>query len=83
MSVGGRLIEMRPYTLRDPDKPEFSRDVMRLWVVDRDGTETIVYARIQDDLPLLGDNIWWQGQKIYFDGDRKHMEKIGFSRSPP
>ena len=83
MSVGGRLIEMRPYTLRDRDNPAFSRDVLRLWVVDRSGDETIVYADPSADvLPVIGDDIWWQAGKIYFNQDKNSLVKIAYSHSP-
>ena len=60
MSVGGRIIEMRRVTQRDADNPDFARDAWQIWVVDRNGDETIVFAKPQDDMPKLGDEIWWQ-----------------------
>lgn len=82
MSVGGRLIEIAPHILRDEDDPAYSRDVIRLWCVDRDGTEVAVYCEPTPDLPTLGENIWWQGGKIMFDRDRKALKKVGFSFDP-
>lgn len=81
MSVGGRVIEIQEHSLRDLDHPTFRKEVLRLWVVDRYGTETIVYAEPQEDRPKLGENIWWSGGKIYYDHDRKSLTKVGFSRN--
>ncbi len=82
MSVGGRLIEILPMHAEDGD------EVLRLWVVGQPrspcgvGDETCVYAKPQESLPKLGDEIWWQCGKIYFDGDRQHLKKVGFSFAP-
>ena len=83
MSVGGRIIEMRRVTQRDADNPDFARDAWRIWVVDRNGVETIVFAKPQDDMPKLGDEIWWQSRRIFFDGDKKFMHKLGYSTGVP
>lgn len=77
MSVGGRLIEIRPM------RHEGGDDVLRLWVVDRQGDETYVYAAPQDSVPKLGDEVWWQAGRIIFDGDRQTLRKVGFSFAPP
>lgn len=83
MSVGGRLIEIIPMRLEDGD------DVLRLWVVDRSSgspgfnDETCVYAKPQEKLPAIGDQVWWQSGKIYFDGDCQHLVKIGYSFATP
>ncbi len=83
MSVGGRLIEILPMRL------ESGREVVRLWVLDPPrrpggaGDETCVYAEPQESMPRLGDNIWWQGGQIMFDGDRQTLRKVGFSFPPP
>lgn len=84
MSVGGRLIEILPMRL-----PESGRDVLRLWVVATNAggpgvhDEICVYAEPQDNLPKLGDEVWWQGRLIYFDGDRQHLARVGYSFSAP
>lgn len=78
MSVGGRLIEILPMTC-----PEDGASVVRLWVTDRNGDETCVYAEPQDSLPGLGEEVWWQCRRIYFDGDRQHLTKVGFSFAAP
>lgn len=79
MAVGGRLIEIATHILRDVDSPEYRRDVIRLWVIDRDGDETIAYAEPAEEMPRLGENIWWQAGKIFFDSDRKYLVKIANS----
>lgn len=73
MSVGGRLIEILPMRL------ENGTDVLRLWVVATDvggpgvHDELCVYAEPQVLLPKIGDEVWWQGRWIYFDGDLQHL----------
>lgn len=67
MSVGGKIIDIYPA----------AENVTRFWVVDRNGDETWVWARNAEDMPKVGDEIWWQAGKIYFDGDRKHLIKYG------
>lgn len=75
MSVGGRIIEIQPMHT-DSGKP-----VIRLWVVDRHDTETCVYAEPFErrDGPFLGDEVWWQSGRIYFDQDRRWLTKVGYS----
>jgi hypothetical protein len=76
--VGGTVIEARPM------RTEGGRDVMRLWCVDRHADECAVYAEPYEpgDGPTVGDQIWWQGGLIYFDGDRRDVRKIGYSFDP-
>ena len=57
MSIGGRIIEIQDHTLVDLDNPSYRKVVIRIWVVDRDGTETVVYADPQEDRPKLGDAV--------------------------
>lgn len=80
MSVGGKIIEKMPVTLED------GRNVIRYHVIDEYRSEwfdeTCVYAEPSDDEPQLGDEIWWQAGLIYFDGDRKHLRKVGYSFTP-
>lgn len=84
MSVGGKLIEIRPMVV-----PETGQEAVRLWVMDepRDPRgipdETCVYVEPQAVMPGLGDAIWWQGRRVYFDGDRQFMTKVGFSFAAP
>lgn len=78
MSVGGHIIEITDYRL------ETGRIVKRLWVVDRTyGDETCVYAEPADIMPQLGDEIWWQSGKIYFDKDHRYLTKVGYSFAAP
>lgn len=83
MSVGGRLLEITHERLRD------GSDVLRLWVVATDAggpgvhDEICVLAQPQDALPKLGEEVWWQGRKIYFDGDRQHLNRVGYSFPAP
>jgi hypothetical protein len=86
MSVGGRLLEIKSHVLLDADDPKFRRDVLRLWVIDRSNFETIVYAEPVESgapLPHHAEEIWWGSGKIYFDGDKKHLVKVGYSTGAP
>ena len=81
MSVGGRIIEIGPHVLRDADNPEFHRDVIRLWVVDRGGAEIIIYAEPAKELPRLGEEIWWSSGKVFFANDHCQLKKVAWSHS--
>lgn len=74
MSVGGRIIEKREWVWN-------GRALVRYWVIDGNN-ETIVFAKPAKIEPELGDEIWWQSGKIYFDGDQQALEKVGNSTSP-
>lgn len=81
--VGGKVIEARSMRL------ESGKDVIRLWCVethtgDRAPDECAVYAEPykEGDGPKAGDNIWWQGGQIMFDGDKRTVRKVGFSFDP-
>lgn len=83
MSVGGNIIEIRPQriTMGVPPRTE---EVVRIWCMDpHNGDETCVYARPADVMPKLGDAVWWTSGRILFDGDRRSLEKVGFSFRPP
>ncbi len=88
MSVGGRLIEIQPMTVLTDSGNR--RHVVRLWAVDREGEETCVYVEPgAAEMPKLGDMVWWQAGKVYFEkdiglptGPTKHLAKIGGSFSP-
>jgi hypothetical protein len=81
VSVGGRLIEIRPMSVATDRGAR--RQVVRLWAVDRDGNETCVYAEpTSGPMPGLGEEIWWQSGKIYFDRERQHLVKVGASFTP-
>ena len=53
--------------------------VTELWCVDRDGAETAVRVRTEPAMPLLGDEVWWQSGKVYWDNDRRVLAKVGNS----
>lgn len=75
MSVGGKIIEIR----------DISATKVAIWVLDSQPgceTETCVHAERAEDMPKVGDAIWWQSGQIMFDGDRKTLRKIGFSHRP-
>lgn len=76
MSVGGRIIE-NIRTTNGAGTP-----VRRLWVVDRDGTETAVYAELAAWQLRPGEEIWWQSGQIMARGDKLVLRKIGFSFDP-
>ena len=76
--VGGRLIEI-----------SYLGDcIVRLWCVGSQSGELFdeccVHAEVPYDgvMPALGDEIWWQSGKIYFDGDKRYLVKVGNSYSP-
>ncbi len=72
MSVGGWIIQSE-------DKSKY---VTELWVVDRDGTETCVAVETDLHMPQVGDEIWWQSGKVYWDGDRRELRKVGYTYDP-
>ena len=75
MSVGGRIIEIR--TVSDTEAA--------LWVYDvgpSGETETCVHVETAPAMPLIGDNIWWQGGSVFWDNDRLELRKIGNSHRP-
>lgn len=72
MSVGGRIIEIAQHSLNGKTRT-------RLWVVDRNGDESGVFVEDAPDMPKVGDEVWWQAGKVYFDGDSKHLIKISNS----
>lgn len=80
--VGGRIIELRPMTISmgTGRKP---LEVTRIWCMDRDGSECCVYAERFVDGPGLGDEVWWQGRRIYYDGDKRWLKRVGYSFQPP
>lgn len=72
MSVGGWIIESRP----------LENGLVLLWVVDNHGTETAVKVKPGLVMPGLGTEIWWQSGWVYFDRDRRKLEKVGYSFDP-
>jgi len=61
------------------------RGKVRLWCVDRHGDECCVYVELFEEHlgPDIGEEIWWQSGKVFFNGDHNHLRKIGFSFRPP
>ncbi len=82
MSVGGRIIEIQPMQITAGIHPGRKQDVVRIAVMDRHD-ETCVYAEPAEFMPKLGDEIWWQGDRIFFDNDRRWLKKIAYSFTPP
>lgn len=79
--VGGTVIEAKPMRILAGTYPGTMQDVVRLWCVDG-MDECAVYAEHREDGPKVGDRIWWQSGKIYFDGDRRTARKVGYSFDP-
>lgn len=76
MSVGGNIIEMEPVTLESGDK------AIRLRVMDPTyQDETYVHAQPWPEGlgPAMGEMVWWQGGKIYFNRDQCWVRKLGNS----
>jgi len=76
MSVGGNIIEIAPVTL------EGGLPAMRLRVMDPTyGDETHVHAApwAEGQGPSMGEMVWWQSGKIYYNRDRNWVRKIGNS----
>ena len=81
--IGGKVIEVRR------TETENGTPVNRLWCVSISAEqgrfdEVAVYAEpyALGGGPSIGDMIWWQGQRIYFDADWRHVRKIGYSFNP-
>jgi hypothetical protein len=84
--VGGRVIEIAPLRKAFGYPPK-EQQCYRLWVVgtgDEEADECAVHVAIPDDgvLPSIGQEIWWQGGKVFFDGDRRELTKLGYSFDP-
>ncbi|APX88627.1 hypothetical protein BV394_01865 [Brevirhabdus pacifica] len=75
--VGGKIIEIMPI-----GKTPEGRSVSRLWCVDRSGDECAVHVEDAPAMPLLGDEVWWQAGKVYWDHDRRELRKVGYSYDP-
>ncbi len=73
--VGGRIISITPK----------GNGVTQLWCVESQGGSTdecAVDVRDAPAMPLIGDEIWWQSGKVYWDRDRRTLEKVGYSYDP-
>lgn len=80
--VGGRIIEIQPMRIIAGPYPGKLTDVVRLWVHNDPDDELAVYAEPAEIMPVLGDEIWWQSGRIYFDKDRRSLRKVGYSFDP-
>ena len=75
MMVGGKILS----------KAKLSLEVMQLWCIEAQNGSTdecAVDVLIETDMPMIGDEIWWQAGKVYWDKDRKHLTKVGNSYDP-
>ncbi len=69
--VGGRIIQIE----------EKRPGVTQLWCVNG-GDECAVDVETAPAMPLLGDEVWWQSGKVYWDRDRRELRKVGYSYDP-
>lgn len=84
--IGGKVLEVAP------DRLPSGRDVFRIWALDpRTGDECAVWTSedARCNLPLPGDNVWWQGKWIMWTpSDRSsnmtkaRIPKVGYSFDP-
>jgi hypothetical protein len=81
--VGGWVIDISR-CLREVGEPKRVVECVRLWCVDRQGDECMVYGICDDinGMPHINDEIWWQSGRIYFDKDRRSLVKVGNSHAP-
>lgn len=70
--VGGRIIEITPVTV----------NISRLRCIDRNNDECAVHVEHADEMPSIGDEIWWQGKIVYWNNDKNQLTKIGYSYTP-
>lgn len=82
MGVGGKIIEMQPMRIVAGEHPGKEQDVVRIAVLDGQD-EICVYAEPAETMPKLGEAIWWQAGKIYFDNDRRTLRKVAYSFRAP
>lgn len=86
MTISGYLFRTEPVVLEGGQK------VVMLVVADRCDNAKGLYARLRDfaavyvepfeDGPKVGEMIWWQSRKVYFDQDRRSLTKVGASFKP-
>lgn len=69
--VGGWIIQIA----------EIAPGITELWCVNRHGDETAVKVETEAAMPLVGDEVWWQAGKVYWDSDRRTLRKIAYSYS--
>lgn len=75
--VGGKIIEIMPISVTQDGNA-----VSRLWCVDSYGDECAVHVEDAPAMPLVGDEVWWQAGKVYWDKDRRELRKVGYSYDP-
>lgn len=71
--VGGWIIEIVPGNT--PGETQIT-------CVDRDANECAIVVETEPAMPLVGDEVWWQAKKVYWDKDRRTLRKIGNSWDP-
>jgi hypothetical protein len=61
------------------------KEKVRLWCADRHGDECCVYVEpFEEHLgPDIGEEIWWQCGKVFYNDDHSFVRKIGYSFKPP
>lgn len=68
--VGGKIIEIKNEGM-----------VSRLWCMDGND-ECAVMVQNAQVMPVVGDAVWWQSGKVYWNNDRSILEKVGYSFDP-
>jgi hypothetical protein len=64
-------------------------ELCRVWFCDAlpgagaFGVETCIYAEIAEHMPVVGQHIWIDEGRIYFDGLRRHLIAVGNSFPAP
>lgn len=71
--VGGCIIEIVPSDISGETQ---------ITCVDRNGDDCAVIVETAPAMPLIGDEIWWQNKKVFWDRDRRTLRKIGNSFDP-
>ena len=76
--IGGKVIEVRPEGQKT-----------RLWVMDhrQSSAEAAIYVETQTEMPVPGDDVWWQARLAYWTpADRRFtdrpMPRVGYSFMP-
>ena len=76
MSVGGYIIHIAEVRKKIDGEVKYMRSV---WTCDRRGDECCVY--VEPACPAqVGDQIWWQGRKVYWTPKDRLREDVPFAR---